>query len=126
IFTNNRPTIDDHFQITLGAGASLVIGINPQGETVRDSLQVPESAKPVKDNQWHHLVASRNGPTMDNVLVVIDGVDYSKAMVDSTTGWGITGEDAHIASRSGGDGGDGCCAPPHMTLNGSVDEVAVW
>jgi hypothetical protein len=121
IFTNNRPDRSDHFQITLGGSANLVIGIDPTSETVLDSLQVPDSAIPVKNGQWHHVVASRNGPTMKNVLVVIDGVDYTSALVDSTTGWGATGTDAHIASRPGGDGG-----PNHQTLNGYIDEVAVW
>src|SRR5262249_44105913 len=83
--------------------------------------QVPDSAIPTKNNVWHHIVASRNGPTMDNVLVVIDGVDYTKSLVDSTTGWGATGDHAHIASRPGGAGG-----PNHQTLNGSGDELAVW
>jgi hypothetical protein len=121
IFTNNRPTRADHFQITLGGSANLVIGIDPNSETTLDALQVPDSVWPVKDGQWHHIVASRNGPTMANVRVMIDGVDYTTALVDSTTGWGRTGTDAHIASRPGGDGG-----PNRQTLNGAVDELAVW
>ena len=121
IFTNNRPDVADHFQITLGVGANLVIGIDPTGETTEDALQVPPQAINVKDGLWHHVVASRNGPSTQSLQVVVDGVDYTSALVDSTTGWGRSSDDARIASRNGGDGGTS-----RRTLNGGVDEVAVW
>ncbi len=121
IFTNNRPDISDHFQLALGGSANLVLGIDPTGETIEDSLQVPPNVKNVKDGVWHHVVASRSGPSTKNLQIVIDGVDYTAQLADSTTGWGVSGTDAHIASRNGGDGG-----PSRRTLNGSVDEVAVW
>jgi hypothetical protein len=77
---------------------------------------------PVKDNQWHHIVASRNGNNIEDVIVVIDGVYYGPDQwSDSTDTWGTTGSNAQIATRTPGDGGGS-----QQALNGPVDEVAVW
>jgi hypothetical protein len=120
-WTNNQASGDNHLQITLGNAANFVVGINPNVEDETGSLQVDGSTVSVKDNQWHHVVVSRSGPTMAGVRVVIDGYDFTSQMVSSTTGWGITPNDAHIGSRDGGDGGS-----LERSATGSMDEVAVW
>ncbi len=121
LFTNNSASGSDHFQITFGWGANLVVGVDTCCNSLDAARQVPHGTLNVKDGKWHHVVASRNGPGMDNVIVVVDGVDYTADMVDSTDSWGRTGSNAHIASRPGGDGGGN-----RQNANGEVDEVAIW
>ena len=51
--------------------------------------------------------------------MVVDGVDYSAILVPSSATWGTDGSDAHIAGRFPN------AASVH-TLNGAIDEVAIW
>ncbi|MDZ4781476.1 MAG: PA14 domain-containing protein [Planctomycetia bacterium] len=120
-FANNQTDPSTAFQTVFGNSANFVVSINPNGNTPAESRQVDHATVNVKDRQWHHVVASRNGNNIEDVIVVIDGHDFSNDLVDSTDGWGTTGNDAHIASRDGGDGG-----PNQRTVTGAMDEVAVW
>jgi hypothetical protein len=137
LWTNNQTDPNTSFQIFFGGGfgdtaANIGIGLNPSlngfpaeglpsGSGV-GNFHIPDSTKAVKRGDWHHIVASRNGNNIEDVIVVIDGVHYGPdTWRDSTTGWGTTGTDAHIATRTPGDGG-----PSQHVLNGTVDEVAVW
>lgn len=137
LWTNNQTDPNTSFQIFFGGGsgdvaANIGIGLNPavngfpaeglpSGPGV-GNFHIAESVVAVKDNQWHHIVASRNGNNIENVIVVIDGVHYGpETWADSTDTWGTTGSNAQIATRTPGDGGDS-----HHALNGPVDEVAVW
>lgn len=136
-WTNNQTDPNTSFQIFFGGGsgdiaANIGIGLNPavngfpatglpSGSGV-GNFHIPETIVPVKDGQWHHIVASRNGNNIEDVIVVIDGVNYDiTTWRDSTDTWGTTGSDAQIATRTPPDGGDA-----QQALNGSVDEVAIW
>lgn len=137
LWTNNQSDGNVSFQIFFGGGfgdtaASIGIGLNPavngfpasglpSGSGV-GNFHIPDSLVPTKDNQWHHIVASRNGNNIEDVIVVIDGVNYGPdTWRDSTDTWGTTGTDAHIATRTPPDGGGA-----QQALNGSTDEVAIW
>lgn len=137
LWTNNQTDPNTSFQIFFGGGsgnvaANIGFGLNPavngfpaeglpSGSGV-GNFHIAESVVAVKDNQWHHIVASRNGNNIENVIVVIDGVHYGpETWADSTDTWGTTGSNAQIATRTPGDGGGS-----HHALNGPVDEVAVW
>ena len=132
LWTNNQTDPNNAFQITLGGSSNLIIGINPalngfpgaglpSGSGV-GNFQIPTSELVVKDGEWHHIVASRSGNDIEDVIVVIDGVHFGvDTWADSTDTWGTTGTDAQIGTRTPGDGG----ASSHA-MNGSVDEVAIW
>lgn len=137
LWTNNQTDPNTSFQIFFGGGsgevaANIGIGLNPaqngfpvsglpSGPNV-GNFHIPESTVAVKDGQWHHIVASRNGNNIEDVIVVIDGVNYGPdTWRDSTDTWGTTGSNAQIATRTPGDGG----GSQHV-INGSVDEVAIW
>jgi hypothetical protein len=137
LWTNNQSDGNVSFQIFFGGGfgdaaASLGIGLNPSvngfpaeglpsGSGV-GNFHISDNTVATKDNVWHHIVASRNGNNIEDVIVVIDGVNYGPdTWADSTDTWGTTGTDAQIATRTPGDGGGS-----QHALNGSVDEVAVW
>jgi hypothetical protein len=137
LWTNNQTDPNTSFQIFFGGGsgdtaANIGIGLNPavngfpaaglpSGPGV-GNFHITETKVPVKDNQWHHIVASRNGNNIEDVIVVIDGVYYGPDQwSDSTDTWGTTGSNAQIATRTPGDGGGS-----QQALNGPVDEVAVW
>ncbi|TWT85640.1 hypothetical protein Pla123a_04470 [Posidoniimonas polymericola] len=136
-WTNNQSDPNTSFQIFFGGGsgdvaANLGIGLNPAVNGFPSSglpsgsgvgnFHIPESTVNVKDGEWHHIVASRNGNNIEDVIVVIDGVDYGvDTWRDSTDTWGTTGSDAQIATRTPPDGG-----PSLQAINGSVDEIAVW
>ncbi|MCA9101773.1 MAG: PEP-CTERM sorting domain-containing protein, partial [Planctomycetales bacterium] len=142
VWTNNQNDASTSLQITLGGGANIVVGINPAlgaGEGVTDpysagNFQIVDSShtaggtvagtgvKDIKNSEWHHVVASRNGPDIDDVILVIDGVNYPpSSWSNSTDSWGTTSTDAQIATRTPGDGGGSL----HV-LNGLIDEVAIW
>jgi hypothetical protein len=137
LWTNNQTDPNTSFQIFFGGGfgdtaANIGFGLNPNvngfpteglpsGSGV-GNFHITDTVVPVKDNQWHHIVASRNGNNIENVIVVIDGVHYGpETWADSTDTWGTTGSNAQIATRTPGDGGAN-----QQALNGPVDEVAVW
>jgi hypothetical protein len=136
-WTNNQTDPNTSFQIFFGGGfgdvaASIGIGLNPavngfpavglpSGSGV-GNFHIPDSTVQVKDGVWHHIVASRNGNDIEDVKVVIDGVNYDiTTWRDSTDTWGTTGSDAQIATRTPPDGG-----ASQQALNGPVDEVALW
>lgn len=86
------------------------------------NFHIPETIVAVKNGEWHHIVASRNGNNIENVIVVIDGVNYdTTTWRDSTDTGGTTESDAQIATRTPPDGG-----ASQQAMNGSVDEIAVW
>ncbi len=132
IWTNNLNDPNTSFQLTLGGGANFVVGLNPannnfpavglpSGPTV-GNFQLTDATVDIKNGEWHHVVASRNGNNIENVIVVIDGVNYPiSTWSDSTDTWGTTGDRAQIATRDPGDGGGSL-----RVLNGRTDEVAVW
>lgn len=137
LWTNNQTDPDTSFQIFFGGGsgdiaANIGIGLNPalngfpaeglpSGADV-GNFHIPESIVAVKDGAWHHIVASRNGNNIEDVIVVIDGIHYDvTTWRDSTDTWGTTDSDAQLATRTPPDGG-----PSLQALNGAVDEVAVW
>lgn len=137
LWTNNQTDGNVSFQIFFGGGfgdtaASIGIGLNPaingfpasglpSGSGV-GNFHIPDSLVPTKDDQWHHIVASRSGNNIEDVIVVIDGVNYGPdTWRDSTDTWGTTGSEAHIATRTPPDGGGA-----QQALNGRTDEVAIW
>ena len=138
LWTNNQTDPNTSFQIAFGGGfgdvaASLVVGLNPamngfpsdgslpSGPNV-GNFHLPDSTYPTKDGSWHHIVASRNGNNIEDVLLVIDGIHFDvDTWADSTDTWGTTGSNSHIATRTPGDGGGA-----QQALNGRVDEVAIW
>lgn len=138
LWTNNQSDGNVSFQIFFGGGfgnvaASIGIGLNPaingfpaaglpSGDTV-GNFHIPDATVPTKDNKWHHIVASRNGNNIEDVIVVIDGVNYGPdTWADSTDTWGTTTTDAQIATRTPPDGG----VAFQQALNGPTDEVAIW
>lgn len=137
LWTNNQTDPNTSFQIFFGGGsgdiaANIGFGLNPAANGFPESglpagsgvgnFHIAETVVAVKDDQWHHIVASRNGNNIENVIVVIDGVHYGpETWADSTDTWGTTGSNAQIATRTPGDGGGS-----QQALNGPVDEVAVW
>lgn len=136
IWTNNQGSSATSFQLTLGGGANFVIGINPAlgaGEGVgapysAGNFQINDAShlggagtgvKNIKNSEWHHVVASRDGPNIDDVTLVIDGVYYPPSTwSNSTDSWGTTTTNAKIATRSN--------APHSHNLNGTIDEPAIW
>ncbi|RIK88918.1 MAG: hypothetical protein DCC67_00075 [Planctomycetota bacterium] len=129
--------VDDrgHFQIDLGAGANLVVSLdNRFADPLKSNFQIPHrdnhpgpfgpagpgSGFAVKDNSWHHIVVSRNGDDINDVILVIDGEHITTdRYADSTDSWGITAPfDARIGTRT--------TAPHDHTWNGWIDEMALW
>ena len=82
-------------------------------------LGIPSSVLNVQDNQWHHVVAVRNGDDIANLLVVVDGVDLTSMLTPTSAGWGTTGSNAHLGVRAD----DGNSDHNH---NGSIDDTAFW
>jgi hypothetical protein len=132
IWTNNQSDGNVSFQLTLGGGANLVVGLNPaingfpaaglpSGDTV-GNFQLTDQTVSIKDETWHHVVASRNGNNIEDVIIVVDGVNYPvDTWSDSTDTWGTTSTNAQIATRTPGNGG-----PSQHVLNGPTDEVSIW
>ena len=131
IWSNNFPSsdtggetfLDDagHLQVDLGIGANLVVSIDERfSEPLMSNFQVAHGDLVVKDNNWHHLVVSRNGDELENIILVVDGEEITQdRWVDSTDSWGITSPfDAKIGTRT--------TAPHPHTFNGWTDETAVW
>jgi hypothetical protein len=129
--------VDDlgHLQIDLGAGANLVVSIDDNfSDPLKSNFQIPHrdnhpgpfgtagpgSGFAVKDNSWHHIVVSRNGDDINDILLVIDGEHITTdRYADSTDSWGITAPfDARIGTRT--------TAPDDHTFNGWIDEMAIW
>jgi hypothetical protein len=121
--TGGTSDLDDlgHFQIDYGWGTNLVISIdNRFNEPLKSNFQVAHGDLVVKDNNWHHIVASRNGDDLDNVILVVDGENITQdRWVDSEDSWGVTAPfDAKIGTRT--------TAPDDHTFNGWLDETAIW
>jgi hypothetical protein len=131
IFSNNFPAqdtggtsdLDDlgHLQVDLGWGANLIVSIDDRfNEPLKSNFQVAQGDLVIKDHNWHHMVVSRNGDDLNNVMLVVDGVNItSDRWVDSTDSWGVTAPfDAKIGTRT--------TAPDDQTFNGWLDETAIW
>jgi hypothetical protein len=121
--TGGTSELDDlgHFQIDYGWGTNLVISIdNRFNEPLKSNFQVAHGDLVVKDNNWHHIVASRNGDDLSNVILVVDGENITQdRWVDSEDSWGVTAPfDARIGTRT--------TAPNDHTFNGWLDETAIW
>jgi hypothetical protein len=122
LFTNNLTRFglgdENAFQVVLGVGddGGLVVA---NGQETFHQRHLPPQVNQVKNDQWHHVVVVRNGDDINNVTMVVDGVDYSAILVPSSATWGTDGSDAHIAARFP------TAASVH-TLNGAIDEVAIW
>lgn len=135
--TGGASDVDDlgHFQIDLGFGANLVISIdNNFSDPLHSNFQIPHrdnhpgpfgpagpgSGLAIKDENWHHIVASRNGDLLTNMRLVIDGVEITQdRWADSTDSWGISAPfDARLGTRD--------TAPHDRTWNGWIDESAIW
>ena len=78
-----------------------------------------DSGGTLKDNAWHHIVASRNG---DAMTVYVDGVAlYSSLVAAANVGSMAGSRFAMIAARPYYGG-----VSPDTYLSGTVDEVAVY
>lgn len=123
LFTNNIERLaggtQDSFQITLPNSATPWGIVFATGQEADMQLAVPVSVFSVQNNVWHHLVVARKGDDAANLMVVIDGVDYSSALQPTDTTWGTTGTNAHIGVRAD----DGASDHNH---NGSIDDTAIW
>jgi hypothetical protein len=127
IFTNNvlTPTADstaDHFQIVMPNGASgwqIAVATFSGDDTSVGQLGLPSNINAVQDNQWHHVVAVRNGDNRSGIVLIVDGVDYTSQLTPTSAGWGTTGDNAHIGVRADAGGSD-------HNHNGSVDDTAIF
>jgi hypothetical protein len=126
VFTNNvvrnEGGTENSFQITLPAGGNawgIAVATGNADPPVNHQLAVRTSDLNFQDNAWHHLVVVRNGDDVNNIRVVIDGMDYSSLLEPTTAGWGTTGTNAHIGVRA--DNG----ASEHNS-NGNTDDTAIW
>src|SRR5207248_993607 len=131
LYTNNVVRLnggtENSFQIVLPNGATpwtLAIATGNEDPPITNMQRgVPVNSSVghinVQDNQWHFLVAVRNGDDANKLTVVIDGVDYSGVMEDTSAGWGTTGGNAHLGDRAD----DG--ASPH-NHKGCIDDTAFW
>jgi hypothetical protein len=123
LFINNIERLaggtEDSFQITLPNGATPWGIVFATGQEADMQLAVPVSAISVQDNLWHHLVVARKGDDASNLMVVIDGVDYSGVLEPTDATWGTTGSNAHLGVRAD----DGASDHNH---NGSIDDTAIW
>jgi Concanavalin A-like lectin/glucanases superfamily len=126
VFTNNvvrnEGGTEDSFQITLPAGGNawgIAVATGNGDPPLNHQLAVRTSDVNFQDNTWRHLVVVRNGDDVNNLRVVIDGVDYSSRLEPTTAGWGTTGTNAHIGVRAD-DGASG------HNFNGNIDDTAIW
>lgn len=122
IFTNNVQRLsggsENSFQVVFGVGdgGGLVVATGQEADM---QVHLPPPVYQTKNDEWHHIVVSRNGDNVNDILLVIDGVNYSgPTLVPTTATWGVEPPDARIASRN--------VAPRPQTLNGAVDEMAIW
>lgn len=113
IFANNDGS--NPFQIAIWEDNGLVIA---SGGSYSDDLMLPESTLNLQDGGWHHVVAIRDGSDINNAKLYVDGVDRTGQLVDSASGWGTTGSDGWIGTRS--------ISPDLGTYAGTADEVSVW
>jgi hypothetical protein len=131
IFTTNFPgqdtggttDLDDlgHLQVDLGIGANLVVSIDDRfSEPLKSNFQVNHGDLVIKDNNWHHLVVSRNGDDLNDVILVVDGENITQdRWANSTDSWGVSPPyDARIGTRT--------TAPHDHNFNGWLDEAAIW
>jgi hypothetical protein len=123
LFINNVSRLaggtEDSFQITLPAGGNIWSLAVATGQETDHQLGVLSSSLNFQDQQWHHLVVVRNGDDVNNIRVVIDGVDYTSGLEPTTAGWGTTGTNAHLGVRAD----DGSSA---HNFNGNIDDTAIW
>ena len=146
LWSNNTPAIDaggdfpdiddgGHFQIDYGWGANLVVSIDHRHSApLKSNFQMSHGNLRVKNNQWHHLVVSRNGDDINNVLLTVDGVEISDLKENSTDSWGTTAPfDAWLGNRTEGGAVAATGAPQGPTgggsrhaFNGWLDENAIW
>jgi hypothetical protein len=126
VFTNNVVRLnggtENSFQITLPAGGnawSIAVATGNEDPPINHQLGVKTSDVNFQDNTWRHLVVVRNGDDVNNIKVIIDGVDYSSRMEPTSAGWGTTGTNAHIGVRAD----DGNSA---HNFNGNIDDTAIW
>ena len=131
LFTNNVVRLQggtqDSFQIVLCNGAtawSVAIATgneDPPITNMQRGVPVDNAIQHinVQDNNWHFITAVRNGDDANKLNVIIDGVDYSSVLEDTSAGWGTTGSNAHIGVRA--DDGNS----PH-NHKGSIDDTAIW
>ncbi len=108
---------------TTGDDIGLVVS---NGTDNAHSARLPSSVVNLHDGGWHHAVVVRHGDgtvsdgnsaSRANVSLIVDGVDYSSDLVQSGSGWGNSGSDAQIGTRSIGAVGN---------FAGTTDEAAVW
>ena len=128
LFTNNVVRLnggtEDSFQMVMTNGASgwsMAFATGNEDPQTPETMQIgiPSGFLNVQDNQWHHVVAVRNGDNIMNLVVVLDGVDITAQLTPTSAGWGTTGTNAHIGVRADDAGSD-------HNHNGSIDDTAVW
>lgn len=128
LFTNNVIRLnggtENSFQMVMPNGASgwsMAFATGNEDPQTPETMQlgVPSSVLNVQDNQWHHVVAVRNGDDIRNLVVVIDGVDLTTLLTPTSAGWGTTGTNAHLGVRADDGGSD-------HNHNGSIDDTAIW
>ena len=101
-----------------GLGTNLVVSID---ERFSGSLKsnFATSDLLVRDHLWHHLVVSRNGDNLGNVILVFDGENITKDRWVETNSWEVAPPfETYI--------GAGNTAPHFSTFNGWIDETAIW
>ena len=128
IFTNNIVRLnggtEDSFQMVMTNGASgwsMAIATGNENPQTPETMQlgIPSSFLNVQDNQWHHIVAVRNGDDIMDLVVVLDGVDITSNLTPTSAGWGTTGSNAHLGVRAD----NGASEHNHT---GSIDDTAIW
>jgi len=128
LFTNNivrrNGGTEDSFQMVMtnfASGWSMAFATGNEEPQIPETMQlgIPNGVLNVQDNQWHHVVAVRNGDDVNNLIVVVDGVDLTELLTPTSAGWGTTGSNAHLGVRADNAGSD-------HNHNGSIDDTAIW
>ncbi len=117
LFTNNRTAANDGFSIAL-TDATLYKGLwIATGDVKADAWMLPVNELNLFDDQWHLLVAIRDGDNPSDLRLVIDGIDYTGKLVDGDNNISTQGSGAWIGGASSGTYG---------IFNGLMDDVAIW
>ncbi|MBN2217110.1 MAG: PEP-CTERM sorting domain-containing protein [Pirellulales bacterium] len=122
VFTNSQA--ENNFQVIIhddvqtGEVAGLYLATDDEFIGGLTSAVLPKTAVDLVDTEWHHIFVVRDGDGIDNLTVVIDGVDYSSLLSAS----GV------ISSYGDGEGNAYLAGSGAFTdmFSGVMDEVSIW
>ena len=109
------PDFDNPFFLVMGSGGKVQLCTNKVDAESGIEYDYAQATLGVNDNQWHHLVAVRNGDDMSLAELYIDGEKITLDPIMSAGGWSDS-----YSYRIGAKG------TSSNTYIGKLDEIAIW